>query len=269
MKVKAAQIAALLEQWAPLNTQEPYDNSGFQCGNPEEIIKGALVTLDVTPEILDEAVSLGANLIISHHPPVFKKLQNILETSSSGSLLIKALRSDITVYSLHTPADNAHDGVSFDMARQLGLLDLQFLKPGPKPGTGAGCIGNLPEDSKEAEFLSLVSAAFESAHLKFSGSADTIKTVAVCGGAGADLMPAAMDAGVDAFITADIRYHQFFPEKKQFLLIDCGHFESERPFVKSLAKRLNRSFPNLPVHVSTVYTNPVSYFTNRPEHIIV
>lgn len=269
MMLNAAHVAAFLENWAPLPGQASYDNSGFQCGNPLAPVTGMLTCLDFTSGVLSEAIESGCNLVVAHHPVIFRKLSSVTSATPSGRLLIDTLNAGVTVYALHTPADFARNGVSFTLASQLDLRHAEFLSPSATGITGSGVLGELDEAMSPHDFLAFISTRLDQPQLRYSGNAPYIKKVAVCGGSGADLIEAATAAGAQAFVTADVKYHQFFVDQPDFLLVDCGHFESEIAFAAQLASLLSLAFPDVTVHTTRVYTNPVRYFSNRSEYTTV
>ena len=153
-------IIACIEKTAPLRYQDEWDNSGLQVGFPEEEVKGILVCLDVTEEIVDEARRKGCNLILSHHPLIFKALKQVSDVTYQQRCVVKALASGIAIYSAHTSLDNARGGVNYMIAAQIGLQNLEWLSPGPDDEYGSGVIGNLPAPEEAGSFLRRLKAVF-------------------------------------------------------------------------------------------------------------
>ena len=277
-------ILEFLEDWAPQSTKLEYDNVGLLVGNQDEIVSKIIACLDVTSEVVDEAIALDADLIVAHHPLIFKKLSRITSSDSTGALIYRLIKNDINLIAAHTNLDAAPGGVSFVLAEKLGLEDVRFLATedgdqqieGPnnqsaeqpnkqlveKTGNqyaGFGAIGMLPGPVSVSEFLSLVGERLGSEGIRYSGSPPNVHKVAVCGGAGSFLASEALRQGADAFVTADLKYHDFFTESASFLLVDAGHYESEVPVVGALCDRLRDRFPELEVHSTRVNSNPVQY----------
>lgn len=272
MRYTNRHILEFLEEWAPQSTKLEYDNVGLLVGNEDQEVSSILACLDVTPEVVDEAIALEADLIVAHHPLIFRKLSRITSSDATGSLIFRLIRNDINVIAAHTNLDAAPGGVSFVLASRLGLIDVHFLKTEDAPvhprgrETGFGMIGMLPEPMELPDFLEMVSDRLENAGLRYAGSPAQIRKVAVCGGAGSFLADEALRQGADAYVTADLKYHEFFTASDTFLLVDAGHYETEVPVVKALCDRLRDRFPELEVHHTSVNTNPVHHvFKEQPQ----
>ena len=233
-----------------------YDNSGLLVGSPRQDVTGLLTCLDVTEEVIDEALSNQLNLIVAHHPMIFEKLARINPDEPTGQLLYTLIRNNLLIYAAHTNLDAAMNGVSYVLAETLGLRELTFLAP-ESENTGFGVVGTLVEPMSAGDFLSRVADALGAQHIRHSGSCDRVERVAVCGGSGASLIGAAKAAGAQAYVTADIKYHDFFHGGKGFLLVDAGHYETEFPVVERLRARLSEAFPGLPVLATSCVTNPL------------
>ena len=359
------EFCSWLDSEIPLSFQEEYDNSGLQTGLPDQEITSALVTLDVTEEVISECIREGCTLIVSHHPVIFNPLKRVTGKSLTERIIYQAVRNDIAIYSAHTNLDAASNGVSLKMAHKLGLINPYVLSPlknrlmklvtfvpedyiekvrtavfeagagvignydlcgyylngsgSYRPGerthplkgekgtihfekevrfetvlfrhdkekvisalltshpyeevaydlypleneninVGMGCIGELPEALDQKEFLKLVSQTFSSKGIRYSRSSVTeVKAVALCGGAGWGLTADALAAGADAFITADLKYHNFIEVPKKLLLIDCGHFETEKFAIEILHDLIVKKFPKFAVRFSKTNSNPINY----------
>ncbi len=360
------ELISEIEKFAPRQYQEAYDNSGLLIGSPEMTISSALLTLDVTEAVIDEAREKGCNLIISHHPIIFGGLKKINGKNYVERTVIKAIKHDIAVYAAHTNLDNVAGGVNFKIAEKLALTNtrvlsqksnvltkLTFFVPSAfteavvanihaagagnvgnyshcsftvngtgrfKPEAGAqpttGTLGKLSQESEDRvevilpSFLtSDVLSALKSSHpyeevayylyslenknqyvgggaigeltepmpvvafFDFLREAlkvkvirhtkivrEAISTVAVCGGSGSFMLPHAIRAKADIFITADFKYHEFFDAEEKLIIADIGHFESEQ-FTKELFQDIiSQKFPNFATYLSKVDTNPVKYF---------
>ncbi len=359
-------IINFLETIAPSSLQEDYDNAGLITGSATWDCKAALISLDCTEEVVAEAIEKNCNLIIAHHPIVFRGLKKINGKNYVERTIIRAIKNDIAIYAIHTNLDNVLAGVNGKIAEKIGLKNIQILqqkdsqlkklitfaplemaekvkeaiflagggnigkysecsfiskgistfKPneGADPAigeigkretleeikmefifqsfkepaiiaamknahdyeevaydviplgnylsdTGAGIVGELPDSIPESTFLAALSAAFGLKvikHTSFTGK--NVKKVAVCGGAGSFLINSAKAAGADAYITSDIKYHEFFDADSKLLLADIGHYESEQFTIELLFDLLTDKFPNFALLKTGVNTNPVQYF---------
>lgn len=365
LPMKIADIIQALEQLAPPSLQESYDNAGLLTGNSHQDCTGLICCLDVTEEVIDEALQKGCNLLVAHHPLVFGGLKRINGKNVVERSLIKAIKHDIAIYAIHTNLDNVLEGVNGKMASLLGLHNCQVLMPkenslkklvtyvplaqlepvqaalfaagagqigkysecsfsspgsgtfragngadpfvgtigtrhtepearlevllpymiepqvvkalraahpyeevafdifplsNAHPGIGAGLVGELETPLPEMEFLQLLRQAFQLPlvrHTAFTG--EPVQKVALCGGAGSFLIGKALSVGAQAFITADLKYHDFFLADQKILLADIGHFESEQFTIDLLKAYLAEKFPNFAVLKTSVFTNPVNY----------
>lgn len=363
MKIK--EIVSALERFAPLPLQDGFDNAGLQIGLTDAEATGALLCLDVTEAVLDEAIALGYNLVIAHHPLMFKGCKSITGKDYVEHCILKAIKNDIVVYAMHTNLDNARNGVNFKIAEKIGLKNLRVLAPKENSllklvtfvpvaeadkvrralfaagcgnignydscsynsegeGTfranaearpfcgeigelhrepevrietilpvykereavkallnahpyeepafdlyplkndwkqmGAGLVGELEEPETELEFLKRIKRIFEVEclrHNKLSGR--EIEKVALCGGAGAFLLPEAIRSGADVFITGEIKYHDYFGHEEEILMAEIGHYESEQ-YTKEIFYSIIRDlFPNFTLQLSKINTNPIKY----------
>ena len=364
MKIK--EILNRLESLAPLSLQETYDNSGLIIGNPETQISKALICIDITEKVINEAISKKCNLIISHHPLIFGCLTNIIENNPLGKCIIKAIRNDISIYAMHTNLDNAINGVNSMLCKKLGISKCKILKPkkyilkklvtfcpsdnadivrtalfnagaghignydccsynsdgfgtfralentNPYVGeknklhfenevkietiypaynekalieallsshpyeevaydifhlqnefslAGEGMIGDLKDSCEAKEFLQKVKSILGISVIKHSKLIKkSLKKVAVCGGSGSYLIKDALSADADIYITADIKYHQFFEGNGKMIIADVGHYESEQFAKEIIVDFLNENFPTFAFIISKINTNPVNYF---------
>ena len=363
MKIK--EIVSALERFAPLPLQDGFDNAGLQIGLTDAEATGALLCLDVTEAVLDEAIALGFNLVIAHHPLIFKGYKSITGRDYVERCILKAIKNDLVIYAAHTNLDNAPGGVNFKIAEKIGLKNVRVLEakenalvklvtfvpsaqaeevrkalfsagcgcignydscsynqegegtfraqegthpfcgktgelhtekevrietvlpayrkagavkaliaahPYEEPAfdiyplqntwsqAGAGVIGELEAPETESEFLKRIKKIFEVEclrHNKLTGR--EIQTVALCGGAGAFLMPLAIRNRADVFITGEIKYHDYFGHESDILLAEIGHYESEQ-YTKDIFYTIIRDlFPNFAVQLTKVNTNPIKY----------
>jgi dinuclear metal center YbgI/SA1388 family protein len=264
--MKIQEIIHSLEQWAPLDFQESYDNSGLISGNPNQACTGVLCSLDCTEEVVDEAIAKGCNLIVSHHPIIFKGVKQLTIKHFIGRTLIKAIRHNISLYAFHTNLDNVIDGVNKSLADQLQLTNRRILAPiagkfdqhGQE--IGAGIVGELPLETEAISFLQWVKEKFHLSVLKHTPIVNNqLKTIALCGGSGSFLIDTVKQQNIDCFITSDLKYHEFFEADNRFLLVDIGHGESEQYVPDLIIAYLNIKFPTFAVLRSLVNTQPVTY----------
>lgn len=257
MKIK--EVAAALERFAPLPLQESYDNAGLQIGLTEdENASGALLCLDVTEKVLAEAVEKGCNLVVSHHPLLFRPLRNVTGRTMVGRCVALAIRNGVSIYSAHTNLDNAPGGVNFMMAERIGLANGRFLQPLKGQEGGSGLIGELPESMPAGDFLKKVAGAFGVEALMHNDwRGDEVRTVALCGGAGDFLLDEAVRQGADAFLTGEMGYHRYFGHEDEILIGVTGHYQSERFTIELLRRILARSCPELRTVVTETNTNPI------------
>lgn len=257
--IKVKDIASVIEDFAPKNLQESYDNAGLQVGDPEMCVSAALLCLDVTEEILNEAIKRQCNLIISHHPLIFKPVKELVGRDATQRILIKAIRQNIAIYSAHTNLDSAWNGVSHEIANTLGLKDLKVLIPNPENSdVGLGVIGTC-EPTPKMEFLRKVKEAFNVKALKYSEASPqlVVRKAAVCGGSGASFIQNAIDAGADIYITGDVKYHDFTSYALNIIIADIGHFESEICSEKIFSRLIREKFPDIVLYFSDSQKNPI------------
>ena len=355
-----------LEAFSPLAYAEDFDNVGLLVGNKNMPITGILVTLDTLETVVDEAIETKCNLIVSFHPIIFKGLKKLTGNTYVERVVIKAIKHDIAIYSMHTSLDNAFQGVNDMICNQLQLTNKQILIPqkqtikklttyvpveeaeqlrtalfkagagnignysdcsfnvegtgtfngndysNPTKGEkgqihyeketqisvtyakhlesqilkalfkthsyeevayeittlentnqhiGMGMIGDLSTAMDEADFLNYVKVHMNTTHIRHSGFLNKkIQKVAVLGGSGSFAIDAAKRAGADAFITSDLKYHDFFTAENSILLVDIGHYESEQFTKNILVAYLTKKITNFAVVLSKTITNPVKYF---------
>lgn len=364
MKIK--ELVAVLERRAPRSLQEDYDNSGLQVGDPEAEINAALVCLDCTEAVVEEAARHGCGLIISHHPVIFKSIKSLVARTYVERTVLAAIRHNIALYAIHTNLDNVIEGVNGEIANALGLRPLQVLDPKPRqllklvvfvpkdhaetlrnalfqagggaigaydecsfntegtgtfrggegtnpfvgqrgdrhhepevrvevvmrpqlvaavtkamhevhpyeevafdlyplvnelPGVGAGLLGEWEEGMPEAAFLALLKTTFNLSvvrHTRLLGR--PIRRVALCGGSGSFLLNKAVVSGADAFITGDLKYHQYHDADGRLLLVDIGHYGSEQ-FTPRLVRRwLGEHFSTFAVRLAETVTDPIYHY---------
>lgn len=217
----------VIEGFAPLSIQEKWDNSGLCIGSPDSRVSSILLGLDCTPELVDEAVECGADMIVTHHPLIFSGLKKISPDDKVGSAVIKAISNGISIYAAHTNADKVLSGVSGAMASRMGLENVEILDE-DGDGTGLGVVGNLPEPMSAEEVIAMVKSKFSLKAMRTSRPlTEKISRVAVCGGSGGSLIGAAVRSGAQLYVSGDISYHNFFTEDG-FMIMDIGHYEQKK-----------------------------------------
>lgn len=265
--MKLSTITSYLEQVAPLRFQESYDNAGLITGDPEMDITGIMVSLDATEEVIDDAIAKGCNLVVSHHPIVFRGIKKFNSNYYVDKAVIKAIKNDIALYAIHTNLDNVlQDGVNQRISKKLELTDVSILRPHPSAHletsymVGAGAIGFLKQKMTAKEFIQYVKVKMNLTIVRHTKElAGTIQKVAFCGGAGSFLLDQAIATGADAFITADYKYHEFFDANGEIIILDIGHYESEYYTIELILELISKKFPNFAAHYTKVVTNPVYY----------
>lgn len=260
MEYRVKDIIKVIEDFAPLSLQEGWDNSGLCIGSADAPVNSVLLGLDCTPDLVDEAVACGADMIVTHHPLIFSGLKKISPDNQVGEAVIKAIRAGISIYAAHTSADKVIAGVSGAMAARLGLVNVSILDEDGE-GTGLGVVGDLPESVTAEQTVTLVKDRFSLKVLKASRPLDgMISRVAMCGGSGGSLIGAARKAGAQLYISGDISYHNFFTEDG-FMIMDIGHYESEIEIVDILFSLIKKNFPTFAVRITqNIYSNPIFYF---------
>lgn len=260
--MKIREIIQHLESIAPPECQEEYDNSGLIAGDTSLDCTGVLVSLDCTEDLILEAIEKKCNLIVSHHPLIFRPIRRIHPENGIGRALIAAIKADITVYAIHTNLDNIITGVNASIADKLGLVNRKILLP--KNGldrVGSGLIGELKNALSEKQLLEEVKEGFGIPVIRHSPlRGEPVSRVAICGGAGSFVIPSALQQGAGFFISADIKYHEFFGGEGKMVIADIGHFESEQFTIDLLYQVILEKFPNFAVLKSGTVTNPVNYY---------
>lgn len=360
------EVVDALESYAPLSLQENYDNAGLLTGDRLWNCSGVLCALDSIEQTLEEAIQKNCNLIVAHHPIIFKGLKKINGSNYIERTIIKAIKHDIALYAIHTNLDNILDGVNGKIADRIGLIDRKLLlakqsslkklycfvptsgieklrnalfevgagkiglysecsfsaegvgtfKPetGANPvigsvgkrqnepeqrlelvfpatietklvkkmlevhpydevaydiitvdnqhlETGSGILGKLPQPMEENTFLHRLKEVFGLSVIRHTAKLNrSIETVAICGGAGSFLINNALASKADAYVTADIKYHEFFDADGKTLLCDIGHFETEQFTIDLIAEILRQKFPTFAILKSDKHTNPVYYY---------
>lgn len=247
MEIKIGDITDLLETIAPLSFQEHYDNAGLFCGSKDEVCRGVFVCLDVSEQVIDEAIERGCNLIISHHPLVFRGLKSLLPQNNVAKTVLKALANNISLYSSHTNLDAAKDGVNPLLAKTIGLENFEpfnAMQSDPRY-FGIGGMGFLPEPLTVETFLLKVKDALSNPYIRYvEGRKKQIKSVALCSGSGSEFISLAIEKGADCYLTGDLKYHDFLDAEGRIVLADIGHFESEALIKQHIVSIISKNFCN-------------------------
>ncbi len=248
-EVRIDEIVSTLENAIPLDWQESFDNSGLLCGDKDVICSGVVVCFDVCEAVIDLAIEKKCNLIISHHPLVFRGLKKFTGEDNVTKTLLKAIKNDIAVYAAHTNLDSvASIGVNTTLAKKLRLNNVRPLQNDSRAEQGyfgIGGIGELEQETDFKDFLLQVKNDLNINNIKFiEGKNPKIKTVAFCGGSGSEFIEKAIELNADCYLTGDIKYHQFLDCEGRILLADIGHFESESFIIDELIGLLSEKFCN-------------------------
>ena len=245
--------------------QEDYDNAGLQVGLTEADVSGVLLCLDVTEQVVSEALSLGCNMIVSHHPLIFHRLRHIGGDSYVERCVMQAIKAGITIVSMHTNLDSAEGGVNYEIARRLGIdmSTVTILEPREAEGvTGGACIvGNLPQAVTSEDYIRKVKEVFRVPCIMGNEQLQRpIQRIAICGGAGSFMLPQAVAAQADAFLTGEMHYHEYFAREQQIQITVIGHYESEQYTQHLLQEIIEQRCPGVKAIVTAVNTNPVRYY---------
>ena len=260
MKIK--DVIDALDGFAPLPLQEDFDNAGLQVGLTEAEVSGALLCLDATEAIVDEAIEKGCNLIVTHHPLIFHKLSQVSDADYVQRTVMKAVKNGITIFSMHTNLDSAEGGVNYMMARKLGMdmSSIRLLGEHEINGVkgGLGIVGDFKEVLSAEDFIRKVKETF-GAKCAMTNEllARPIKKLAICGGAGSFMLPQAIEAEADAFLTGEMHYHEYFGHEQQIQIAVIGHYESEQFTSNLLEEIINERCKGVRTYVTMLNTNPI------------
>ena len=256
-----ADILSFLETLAPRNMKMDWDNVGLLCGSKRTPVTKILVALDPFEGVCREAAEIGAQLIVTHHPIIFQPLRNVTDETSIGRAIRILCKHDISAINAHTNLDQAPGGVNDVLARTLGLADISVINP--LPGSepyGLLRKGTVPEQDLSV-FLSNVKDCLGCEGLRYVDGGKPVRNVAVGGGSCAGEMLEALEAGCDTFVTADVKYNQFWDARDLGLnLIDAGHFHTENPVVSVLAEKIAAAFPDVEVQISQKHRDCMKFY---------
>ncbi len=241
--------------------QEEYDNAGFLVGNQDCTCQGVLVALDVTPAVIDECIDNHCNMIVTHHPLIFRGVKRITTANLTGRMLYKLIQNNIAVYAAHTNLDNLSQGVNGILSQRLGLTQCRILSPAfGREDVGAGMVGELPVPMPFESFVLFVKRTLNIPCLRISAPCrQQISRVAICGGAGGFLLSDAITANADIFITSDLKYHDFQQAEERIILVDAGHFETEQFAKEVIFSAISEKFSTFVCRISTAMNSYVFY----------
>lgn len=250
------EIINCLEQVAPLCWQEDYDNAGLVVGNKDLECTGVMVCLDIFSTTLHQAVNKNCNLVISHHPLIFKGIKKIVHDSELETVLALALKNNIAVYCTHTNMDAAFTGVNYMLAKKLGLthfepIDNSLHEDNPQY-FGEGAMGQLKEKILAKDYLIKVKQTLGLKAIRYIGDENKIiQKIGLCGGSGSFLVGKAIEKGCQMFLTGDIKYHDFLSTEGKIILADIGHFESEQFIKERFIEIISEKFRNfVPLYIT-------------------
>lgn len=262
---KIRELTDFLEEIAPLHYQESYDNAGLIFGNPEAEISGVLISLDLTEKVLDEAIALNCNIVVSHHPIIFRGIKKFTG-HYVDRVVTKAIKNDIAIYAIHTNLDNVlENGVNEKIAKILALKKVSILSQkldlDETAKVGSGVVGYLDQEMDAHKFFDLLKEKMELEVIKRTAALGRkVYKIAICGGSGSFLLGEAMKQSADVFITADFKYHEFFDADNKIIIVDIGHYESERFTINLLYGIISNKFRKFAAHCTKVNTNPVKFY---------
>ena len=255
-------LTDVIEAFAPLALQESYDNSGLIVGRPGDEVHKALLAVDVTDEVMDEAEREGCDIIITHHPIIFHPIKRFNSANMVERCVERAIRQGIALYACHTNLDSTVDGMSWRLAAMLGVGDIEVLQPAGADQCGFGVVGNLDKPMPTKEFLHRIMEVTGGSVVRHSDiTTESVSRVAVCTGSGAFLTGEARKAGADVYVTADLKYNDFMTPDGALTVADIGHFESEYCVIEILFDILSKNFLTFAVRKSECTRNPINYLT--------
>lgn len=253
---KVKNIYEFLDGWAPFSTAMSFDNAGLLAGNGEEEVQTVLLALDITPDVVREAVSCGAQLIVSHHPVIFDPLKRLTPDSAPWLLA----RHAIAAICAHTNLDLAPGGVNTCLAACLGLDNVRPLSIDPPSGLPEALCGELPAAMEPREFALHVKNALGCERVEFTKGSAPVRTVGLCSGAGAFCMPDPQTSGVQAFVTGEAKHHELLAAVESGLtFVVAGHFHTEAVVLEPLRLQLSQQFSQVHFQLAEASQSPSCY----------
>ncbi len=268
MAIKLHQVSGMINRLAPRDLACDWDNVGLQIGDYNQEIKKVLVTLDITEEVIDEAIKLDIDLIVAHHPFIFNGISNIKFNNSTGRIIKRVIKEDIAIYVAHTNYDMVVGGLNDLLADKLEVLNPKVLQASKNEGEkhGLGRVGKLENVTMLVDYIKLIKDRLDLDIVKVVGRLeDEIKKVALCSGSGADLIKTASFKGADLLVTGDVKYHEAqLAEELGLDLVDAGHYGTEKIMKEAVSEYLmvecrNNNFA-VKIIESKVNTNPFKIF---------
>ena len=266
---RLSEVIAALETLWPSERAESWDAVGLVCGDPADPVDRVLVCVDPDQSIVDEAIERGASMIVSHHPLMLRGVHGVPANTPKGGVVHRLIRAGIALFAAHTNADSADPGVSDALAAVLGLMVRGPLEPHPDGHTGIGRIGELPAAEPFETFVRRVAAALPATVWGVRGAGDPqrpIRTVAVCGGAGDSCLDSVLAAGVDAYVTADLRHHpasEHLARTGAPALVDVAHWAAEWSWLPVVRAEVDQAAAErgytVDTRVSTIVTDPWTF----------
>lgn len=273
MSVELGQLVAAFENLWPIDGAEDWDAPGLVTGSNSQRVSRVLLSVDVTAEIVTEAIDGEFDLVLAHHPYLLRGINSLDESGSKGATLSIAIRSGVSIYAAHTNADVVATGVSAVMAEAFGIEKARPLVAGADASIGHGRIGDLAAPIKLGDFARLIAKVLPSTAtgIRVAGDFDQIvQRVAVCGGAGDSFISAAVASGADVYVTSDLRHHPVQDAREQALLsggspaiVDVAHWASEWLWLEVAAEQLSKLFPNVQFVVSQIRTDPWDFVVTQ------
>lgn len=271
--VRVAEVLAAIERAYPPRLAEPWDTGiGLSVGDPAATVTTVLLAVDVDPATVAEAREIGAELLVTHHPLLFRPVQTVARSTDKGALIHDLIHCGIAHISAHTNADRAVGGVNDALAAAIGLRGSVPLIPSPdNPAEGLGRVGELVTEMTLAEFAGHIATVLPDTAWGVRAAGDParpVRRVAVCGGAGGSELGAAADAGADVYVTSDLTHHlaqEHIADPARPALVDIAHFAGEWPWLARAAAMLTETFPGaLVTHVSALRTDAWSVHAAAP-----
>jgi len=253
-------VLDMLSELAPVSLKMDFDNVGLLVGDRSKEVNRLLIALDITDAVIDEAVALGAELIVSHHPLIFTPLKSVLSDDICGRKVIKLIENGISAICMHTNLDIVEGGINDVLIKALGAEPEMLIEPTGE-GVGLGRVGQIPEPLTLEVFLERCKTALKVSDLRYVSGGKDVSRIGVMGGAGAFALENAVKAGCDTYITADIKYHEFLNAADYGInLIDGDHFCTENLIIPVLHEKLSAAFSEVSVAVSSVHAQTVRFF---------
>lgn len=265
MSTTVAEVNAAVENLWPLTGAEAWDAPGFLVGDPAGIVESIHLAVDAVSETIDEAVALGAGVLVVHHPLLLRGVTTVAEDRYKGAMIARLIRADCALIAAHTNADVVETGTSGTFARRLGLHDVVPLVPGQDPARGIGVVGTLTQPTTLGRLARQIGELLPAtaSGVKVAGDySQRVQRIALCGGAGDSLLAAPGVLAADVYITSDLRHHPASESRENSrvaggpALIDVSHWASEWLWLETAAEQLREALPGMTVTVSELRTDP-------------